>query len=253
MTADQGLTSVRLSRRATLALALALPGTVLTTGESEAESMKQDHDSAEQEKIRFLQNAAGQLDRVAIIEIVQRERVARDMQRWAELAHCYNPDSYVDISWFKGTGAAFAAASEKMAGGGLRTFHQMGPTIVKIKRNRALTETGCAIHLLVEVDRVEVDVIGHARLYARVERQPSDWLLSGFRVVYIQDLLVPLDPTHVPKIDSAVLATYRPSYRFVSFVLARSGHPPRSDLPGLDKPAIVEALSKAEETWLNEV
>jgi len=39
--------------------------------------MRQDHDTAGQEKIRFL-NAADQLDRVAIIEIVQRERVTRD-------------------------------------------------------------------------------------------------------------------------------------------------------------------------------
>ena len=45
-----------------------------------------------------------------IIELVQRERRARDMQQWDELVSCYSPESEVEISWFKGSGAEFAAA-----------------------------------------------------------------------------------------------------------------------------------------------
>ena len=139
-----------------------------------------------------------QVDRIAIYELVQRERSARDLKRWDEMAACYNSDSDVDISWFRGTGADFVAASKKMVTTSLRSFHQMGPTVATIQANRALAETGCAIHLLGKVGDIDVDVVGQARMYSRVERKRDAWLLSGLRVMYISDCMLPLDPTRSP-------------------------------------------------------
>jgi SnoaL-like domain len=190
-------------------------------------------------------------DRIAIYELVQRERSARDLERWDEMAAYYNVDSDVDISWFRGTGAAFVAASKKMVTTSLRSFHEMGPTVVTIKENRALAETGCAIHLIGNVGDIKVDVTGQARIYSRVERKKDEWLLSGLRVLYISDCMVPLDPTISPKLDPARLSRYRASYRFISYLLAENGHTSRTDLPGTDQPESVEALWKAEEQWLN--
>jgi SnoaL-like domain len=183
-----------------------------------------------------------QTDRIAIYELVQRERSARDLERWDEMAAYYNVDSDVDISWFRGTGAAFVAASKKMVTTSLRSFHEMGPTVVTIKENRALAETGCAIHLIGNVGDIEVDVTGQARMYSRVERKSDEWLLSGLRVLYISDCMVPLDPTRSPKLDPA---------RLIQYLLGENGHTSRTDLPGTDQRESVEALWKAEEQWLN--
>ncbi len=192
-----------------------------------------------------------QIDRVAIAELVQRERIARDMWQWEELAACYNADSRVDISWFTGSGAEFAAASAKMAVGGLRTFHQMSPTVTQIRGNRALADTGCAVHLLSDVDGVDVVVISHARLRSRVERKTSEWLLSGLRVVYVQDMMIPLDPSQRPRLDPAKLTGYRASYRFMCFLLSQRGYAPKNSLPGTDRPDTVTTLLDAEVAWLH--
>ena len=63
--------------------------------------------------------------------------------------------------------------------------------------------------------------------------------------------MIPGDPTRVPLLDQADLAKYRPSYRFVYFMLAHHGMKTRNDLPGTDEPATIEALRRAEERWLN--
>ena len=164
-------------------------------------------EAADAEKTDLSTALTEQVDRVAIYELVQRERSARDLERWEEMAACYNADSEVDISWFRGSGAAFVAASKKIATTSMRSFHQMGSTVAAIKGNRALAETGCAIHLIGKVDGIEVDVTGQARMYSRVERKTDRWLLSGLRVLYINDGMVPLDPTRSPQLDAARLAS----------------------------------------------
>lgn len=198
----------------------------------------------------FDAHAREQLDRVAIQELVQRERVARDMHQWSELAASYHDDSLVDISWFKGTGADFAQASADMAARGLRSFHQMGPTTTRILGDRALADTGTVIHLVTALDGVEVDAMSHARLYMRAERRGAVWLLSGFRSAYVQDMIVPLNPSLRPTIDPSAVAQYRASYRYISYVLAQRGHAPNPDLPGTDRPDTIEALLTGERAWL---
>ena len=193
-----------------------------------------------------------QMDRVVISELVQRERAARDMQRWDELAASYTETSEIDISWFHGTGLAFAEASRNMADNGLRTFHQMGPTIVTTSGDRALAETGCAIHAIGEVAGASADVVSYGRLFERVERAQGRWLLASLQVVYIQDMVVPLNPSRVPQIDPAQLAEYRSSYQFLSFLLAQLGHTPRVDLPGVDRPETVESLVRCNADWLRQ-
>jgi len=193
-----------------------------------------------------------QIDRVAICELVQREGAARDMQRWDQLAASYTEASDIDISWFRGTGNAFADASRKMANRGLRTFHQMGPTIVEIRGDRALAETGCAIHAICTFMGAGADVVGYSRLFERVQRVAGEWLIASLQMVYIQDMLLPLNPSQVPQIDSGKLAGYRISYQFLSFMLAHAGHVPRTDLPGVDRPETVSSLIQQNQVWLQQ-
>ena len=189
-------------------------------------------------------------DENLIDNLIQRERTARDTARWQDMADCYSSDSSVDVSWFQGSGKDFAKLSSEMAGGAIYTFHMMCPAVVTLKADRALAETGCAIHGLAELEGVEIDIVSHSRLLWRVQRQGPDWIIAGMRAYYLSDAIVPADPTQIPKIDHGLFAGLRRSYRSIAYVMAKSGFPVRDDLPGIDKPQTVAFLRSQEEQWL---
>ncbi len=190
------------------------------------------------------------LDKAAVAEVVQTERAARDAGEWARMADCYHPDSLVSISWIEASGPAFVEASRNAFAQGVRHLHQMAPTLVWLNGDRALAQTGGAILLAGRVGEVEVNVTSHARFYARAERREGRWRLSGFRALYFQDALAPKDPAQIPQLDPERLAHYRPSYRFLSYVIEEAGKTARHDLAGVDRPDLVEALHAGEEGWL---
>ena len=193
------------------------------------------------------------LDKLQIAELVQRERGARDAGQWAEMAACWQPSATVDVSWYAGDGAGFIAASRRNAASGRISVHQLAQTIVKVAGQRATAETPCELISFVPVDGKEVCLTGVVRLLWSAEKRNGRWLIAGLRMIYVRDYLVPTDPSNVPSIDQKELATYRPSYRFLSYVLARSPNPPRMDLPGIDRPETAEAVRALQERWLSQL
>ena len=127
------------------------------------------------------------------------------------MAECWHPQSLVDVSWFHGSGAEFTAASARNAAGKTLSFHQMGPSVVTVHGDRAIVDTGCAVHGMLTLNVVDVGVISHTRLLSRALRSGDNWLIAGLRVLYIRDLLVPRNPNQVPEIDKAALSGYRDS------------------------------------------
>lgn len=187
---------------------------------------------------------------VEIYDLVQRERCARDFQMWAEMGECYHPDAEVEISWFQGTAADFVAASQRIAAAGTRSIHQMSPSVITIRGNRALTDTGCEIHILTTLEGIEMVVSSQARLLSRIERREGRWKLSGFRTLYIWDTLSPVGPGAGPALDEAELRNLRPSYRHLAYVMGRIGHPFPETLAGVDQPETEQALRAKEQAWL---
>ena len=194
---------------------------------------------------------SAQIDRVAITDLIGRERWARDSGDWETLARCYSTDSLVDISWFRGTGAEFAEAGARMASR-MFSFHEIGATIVDIRGDRALGDTACSIHLIGELGGVGVDVMGYVRNRTRARREGGRWLLAGLGTIYIHDVIVPLNPSQVPSIAPETLASFRRSYRSLSHMLVSHGLPARDDLAGVDRPETVASLLARENAWLNE-
>lgn len=190
-----------------------------------------------------------EIDRNQIEELMHRERRARDMEDWDELAACYHPDSVVDFSWFIGTGKEFAEASKGMATK-LQSFHEIGGMTSQFNGNRAITDTLLPIHLIADVHDCEVDVVGYARQRLRVEKRNGQWLILGARTIYLKDMMIPTDPSAVPTLDKAKLASFRPSYKYLCYMLTERGLPARNDLAGVDRPDLVNALIKGEEDWL---
>jgi hypothetical protein len=193
-----------------------------------------------------------QLDRAAVADLVMRERAARDNGMWAEMAACYHPNSVIEVSWFKGDGATFVEQTKKNLSAGRLSLHHMSPPIVTIKNSHALAENACQLTAFVDLDNVPVCIINHARLLWRAQLLGDQWLIAGLRIIYIRDLLVPVNPSNVPKIDETETARYRLSYRYLSYFFARSEHPAKDDLPGVDRPESVAALREGEKRWLDE-
>jgi hypothetical protein len=195
--------------------------------------------------------ASGPLvDRLAVADLVTRERAARDASQWTEMAACYAADSHIEISWFQGTGKDFVAASQKNLSARRLSQHLLAPTTALVSNNRAIAETPCQLLGFVSLDDLDVCVVGTARLVWRAVRQQKEWLIAGLRMIYIRDLLLPCNPSRTPTIPAAELETYRLSYRYLSYVLARSDHPARDDLPGIDRPDLVASLLETERAWL---
>jgi hypothetical protein len=191
-----------------------------------------------------------ELDKLAVAEVVQTERAARDQGQWARMAACYHPDSVVSISWIETSGPEFVTASEKAFAAGLRHLHQMAPTLVTLNGDRALAESGAAILLGGRIGAIEVMVTSHARMHARVERRDGVWRIARLAAVYFEDAMAARIPGETPVLDAARLAGYRPSLRFLSYLLEEGGKTPRADLAGIDRPDLVEAILGGEQQWL---
>ena len=189
-------------------------------------------------------------DRLEVADLVQRERAARDAGQWDDMARCWHSQSSVDVSWYQGDGAGFVAGSRRNARSGRVSLHQLTPSVVRVAGNRSIAETPCELLSFVPVETVDMCMTGVVRLLWRAQRQDERWLIAGLRMIYIRDYLIPCDPSHVPLIEQAELATYRPSYRYLSYVLARSPNHARDDLPGIDRPEGVEAMRAGEALWL---
>lgn len=191
------------------------------------------------------------IDRAAIADLVQTERAARDLGQWDRMAACFHPDSRVSLSWIDTTGPAFVEASRASFAAGVRHLHQMSPTLVSLNGDRAVAETGCVILLPGAIGGVAVTVTCQARLFARVERRDGgDWRIAALRPHYFRDSIGADLPGEVPLLNPVRLAGYRPSYRFLSYLLAETGKTPRHDLAGADRPDLAEAAAAGESAWL---
>ena len=163
---------------------------------------------------------------------------------------CYADNSIAEVSWFRGSGAKFVAASQNGLSATRLSQHLLAPTTASIIGERAIAETPCQLLGFVTLAGADVCVFGFARLVWRAVKLGGDWKIAGLRMIYIRDLLLPCNPNHVPSIEDAQLARFRLSYRYLSYVLSQSDHPARDDLPGIDRPDLVSALRNAEREWL---
>lgn len=190
------------------------------------------------------------IDRLEVADLIVRERLARDNRFWAEMASYYAEDSIVDVSWFRGSGADFVKASEGAVRPGNVSFHIMTPPVVTVRGERAISETPCMLRDFTEIDGRGASYEGFVKLFWRAVRQGADWKIAGLRCVYMRDQFHANNPSNPPHFDEEALRGYRASYRFLVANLANIGIAARDDLPGIDRPEVVDALRRSEEQWL---
>jgi hypothetical protein len=189
-------------------------------------------------------------DITQITQLVLHERQGRDRGWWDQMRSCFADDSTVRLSWFRGSGAGFVAGSQEMAGRGDTAVHRLSPPVVHHQGDRALVELPAVIEMRTELDGTEVDLASAARLNYRVERRAGRWLVVSFDPVYERDSLAAAHPGVRLAVRPADVAEYRPSYRFLSYVLGRRGYTVGDDLYGDDRPDQATLFYTDARSWL---
>jgi hypothetical protein len=188
-------------------------------------------------------------DVTAITQTILRERESRDRGHWGPMRECFHGDALIRISWITGNADEFVNGSRDMAQRGVLAKHRLGPVLVRHHGNRAVATLGGIIDIPVKLDGIDAYLSSHARFYYPVERREQRWKLSGFQAVYLRDELVPAVPGQTIVIPPEALASFRPSYRLLSYVLSRNNYRVNPDLPGDDRPDTVETLENELFGW----
>lgn len=189
-------------------------------------------------------------DITAITQLVVRERESRDCGYWNRMRDCFHADAEITISWFKGKGHDFVAASKDMAARGMLAKHRLGPVLVTLNGERALASLAAIIDIPTVIAGKEFTLSAHSMMYYRVEKRQGLWRLSSFEVVYRRDEFTPAILGQTVTLPADLLAGYRPSYRNLCYSLHLKGYMPSNELAGEDRPDIVQALLKAMYSWL---
>jgi hypothetical protein len=196
------------------------------------------------------EKAAGEAAEVsAIQQLIVRERLSRDLGLWEQMRDCFHDDSVVRLSWIDASGPEFVRRSKEMAERNVKATHRLGPILVTIAGDRAIAQLGAIIDVPGKVRGIAVIFSSHARFLFRAERREGTWRISGFDAIYQRDELVPVIPGQVVTIEPSELKSFRPSYQLLSFCLMSGGYKPRMDLAGVDRPDLVEALTREIYGW----
>ncbi|KEF60671.1 uncharacterized protein A1O9_02232 [Exophiala aquamarina CBS 119918] len=193
-------------------------------------------------------------DIVLVQQLVCREREARDRLWWDEMRSIYTEDSWIDLSWYQGSGKGFIDRSIDLAKRGTSSKHRLGPVVVRVSedRGRALATVSAVIESRFKLNGIEVDIGSETRLIYKGVKNTHDhkWRLSGLSCIYECDHLRPAIPGQTINIDPEELKPYRSSYRCLSYFLSQQGLSVRMELPGDDRPEQVIKLYDDAFRWL---
>jgi len=191
------------------------------------------------------------LDREELFDLVRRERFARDQRRFGIMADCFHPDAYVRTSWYDGHGgAAYVEATRSFMGKAGNGKHWVFPAYAEVRGDRATVESPAMIFNRVGLSGVEADFHVFCRFFSRALRVDGAWKLLSFEVLFERDILKPVNPSEALPIDWALVATLRPSYKFLAYVQQTRGVTVNPDLLGDDRPEELEAFHASESRWL---
>jgi hypothetical protein len=188
-------------------------------------------------------------DIAAVQQLILRERSSRDLGLWEQMRDCFHEDSMVRLSWIDASGPEFVRRSREMAERNVKATHRLGPILVTLAGDRAIAQLGAIIDIPGKVRSVAVVVSTHARFVFRAERRSGAWRISGFDAIYQRDEINPVIPGQVVTIEPNELKNFRPSYQLLSFCLMSGGYKPRMDLAGIDRPDLVDALTREVYGW----
>ena len=190
------------------------------------------------------------IDREEIFDLARRERFSRDQRDWTTMRDCFHDDANIRTSWFDGGADAYVAATRQRMERTSNGKHWVFPAGLSISGDRATVESPALIFDRLQLDGVEVDVQVYCRFFSRVLRGEGTWRLRSFEVLFERDVMRAVNPAQPLPVDWAVLAGYRPSYRFLTYVQESRGNRVKPNLYGDDRREELLAFYAAEKQWL---
>ena len=188
------------------------------------------------------------LDKASVKELLEFERFCRDNALWDEMKKCFADDSVVTISWYQGSGHGFVEASSKMK---MRAPHKIYNTGVWLNNDKAVAIMLATIGIRMEIDNTPVTVLSDAKLIFRAKKIDGLWFIAAFDSIYEQDSIVPVLPNCNFNLPKSELSGFRQSYACLSYSMHRNGLPVNSELPGIDRPDLVDLLYRELDEWLH--
>ncbi|MSO67171.1 MAG: nuclear transport factor 2 family protein [Pseudolabrys sp.] len=188
-------------------------------------------------------------DRVAIRALIENWVLWRDARQWDRFRTVWHADGQMWATWFQGSFEEFIKVSQEGYDRGVRLMHMLGGMSIDIKGKRAIAQSKMTISQRAKVDGVMCDVVCTGRFYDFIETRKSRWGIVLRRLAYEKDRLDPLDPSAKLVLDQNLLAQFPEGYRHLAYLQTRIGYKVKTDMPGLDGPAL-DALYAKGEAWL---
>jgi len=112
------------------------------------------------------------------------------------------------------------------------------------------TAAGFAYCLRQSFDGIEFDTFQYCRFVSRVIKTAAGWKLGSFEGIYQRDQMQTVDPRQPLPVDWDVLASLRPSYKFIGYTQVKRGYKVNPELLGDDRPDLLQAFYAREQAWL---
>ncbi len=188
-------------------------------------------------------------DRFAAMQVVLREREARDRLWWQEMRDCFAEDSSVALTWYEGSGPGFVDGSIAMSQRRMPTRHRVSPPAVRIAGERAVISLPIAIESYPTIDGVDCVLSTYARHLYRLQKFGAEWKIVKLDAIYERSEMFASTPGESVSIDPAELEGLRAPYRLLAWNLRRAGYEVSQDLPADDRPAQVAQMYSAAFAW----
>ena len=188
-------------------------------------------------------------DELLIRRLVERWAVWRDAGDWERFATLWHPDGVMMATWFQGPFAEFIRVSTEGWARGVSILHFLGGSAIEVAGDRAIAQTKMTISQRGLVEGVPCDIVCTGRFHDFVVRHEGQWKLLLRQPIYEKDRIDAIDPSAVPKLDAARLATFPEGYRHLAYIQTGIGYAVKLDMPMLKGP-VVEELYRRGARWL---
>ena len=190
-------------------------------------------------------------DQQAILSLINKWMVFRDMGDWDRLRPVWHEDGRMSASWRQGTADEFIASNKANWDKGLSIFHELSAVVIDVNGSRAVSQTKMTITQRAELDGVLCDVTCMARHYDRWEKRVGLWGLLLRDTVFDRDRIDSVVPGQAINLDPELLGRFPAPYRHLGYLQTKLGFNVSTEIPHLRSQA-AEDLYADGRRWLAE-
>lgn len=190
-------------------------------------------------------------DKEAIRELVDNWIIFSDSGDWDRFAQCWHPDGFMAATWFQATADEFIKARKAGFEKGVSIIHFHGGFTCDVVVDRAISQTKMTISQRAPVHDILVDVVCTGRFYDFHAKHDGRWLMVRRQPIYEKDRMDVVTPGETVELDSDVLNSFPPGYRYLAYLQTQVGYAvKKSGMPAITGPE-KEKLYAEGRAWLD--